>query len=62
MATGSISMAGLYTLKDLGNPTADYDVVSKLYVDQIASDAAAANQTKVSKAGDRRLNSEYRQR
>ena len=37
VATGSISMAGKYTLNDVGNPTADYDVASKLYVDQIAS-------------------------
>ena len=64
VATGSISMAG-NTLNDVGNPTADYDVVSKLYVDKIASDAAAANQTKVSKAGDVMtgdLTLEYRQR
>ena len=51
VATGLISMAG-NTLNDVGNPTADYDVASKLYVDQIASNAAAENQTKVSKAGD----------
>ena len=51
VATGSISMAG-NTLNGVGNSTADYDVASKLYVDQMASNAAAANQTKVSKAGD----------
>jgi len=51
VVTGSISMAGK-TLNDVCNPTADHDVASKLYVDQIASNAAAENQTKVSKAGD----------
>jgi len=51
VATGSISMAEK-TLNNVCNPTADHDVACKLYVDQIASNAAAENVTKVSKAGD----------